>query len=56
MTGHVAKPLMDAVGPDMYAKVAEWLRDVAAEHAVEADGKVIGPSVSWLAEAVTFYP
>lgn len=54
--GHVAKPLYDALGPDGYTEVAHWLQDVAADHGLErSDGVVISPSVSWLADAVTFY-
>lgn len=53
--GDVAKPLYDAIGSDAFVRVAHWLQDVAADHGLEADGKVISPSVSWLADAVTFY-
>ena len=52
---HVAAPLMEAIGPDAFAEVASWLRYVASEHALEYDGKILSPSVAWLAEAVTFF-
>lgn len=55
--GHVAMPLYDAIGPEAFAVVADWLRAVASEHALEThpDGRVLSPSVTWLAEAVSFY-
>lgn len=55
MTGHVTQPLGDALDPQSFAVVAAWLRDVASEHALEVDDRVLSPSVAWLAEAVTFY-
>jgi hypothetical protein len=55
--GDVAAPLYTAVGPDAFAKVSEWLNDVAAEHSLEVypTGQIAAPSVAWLAEAVAFY-
>jgi hypothetical protein len=54
--GDVAAPLYEAIGPDAFTEVAHWLQDIAADHGLELDdGKVISPSVAWLAEAVTFY-
>ena len=58
MTEPVAAALYDEIGPYAFAAVATWLRDVAADHALETtgnDAKVISPSVSWLAECVTMY-
>ena len=52
---HVAAPLFEAVGSEAYAKVAEWLRDVAAEGALGWGSEVHAPSVSWLAETVTMF-
>ena len=53
---HVADPLRSRLSSGSYSIVAQWLRDVAAYHAFEDDdGNVIGPSVAWLAEAVTFH-
>ena len=52
---HVAAPLARMLQPHQYDAVAKWLRDVASEHALDTGAKVLSPSVSWLAEAVTFY-
>lgn len=53
----IAKPLYDSIGPKAFNVVVHWLQDVAADCALETypEGKVISPSVSWLADAVTFY-
>ncbi len=57
MSGHVAAKLYERLGPEHFGIVAEWLRDVASEHALETlhPNKIHSPSVSWLAEAVTYY-
>lgn len=52
---HVAKPLYEEIGPEAFYKVAEWLRSVSGEHALETTKGVHSPTVSWLAECVTFY-
>lgn len=54
-----AAPLYEAIGPEAFALVAEWHRDVASVSAVgvEENGetRVISSSVAWLAECVSFY-
>ena len=57
IVGHVAAPLYDKLGPEHFRVVADWLRDVASDFALETENpnKIHPPSVAWLAEAVTFY-
>lgn len=54
-SGAVAARLYELLGEPRFSQIGEFLRDVANEHALDVDGKVISPSVAWLAEAVTFY-
>lgn len=51
----VRDSLVAAVGEDVAVSVALWLSDVLDDHSLEVDGKVISPSVAWLAEAVTHF-
>lgn len=55
--GHVAAPLYRQIGPEAFEAVSTWLNDIAADHGLEIHpgGRVISPSVAWLAEAVAFY-
>ena len=55
MSKHVAADLYKTLGPDGFDAVGRWLRDVANEHALGVGDNVHGPSVAWLAEAVTFF-
>lgn len=47
--------LYRAIGSEAFALVAEWMRDIAAETALEWDNRIVSSSTSWLAECLTNY-